>query len=101
MNPEVAIEGMAMAFAYGAKKYGSFNYRKGIAFTRILDSLGRHSLAFSKGIEIDEESGLPHTWLILANAAMLEYMRVHKSEFDDRYQEHHPEQLELKLTYND
>jgi hypothetical protein len=85
MIPEEAIEGMALAFAYGAKKYDRFNYRNGIHFTRLTDSLGRHSLAFLKGEDVDPESGLPHTYHILANAAMIEYMRVHKPEFDDRY----------------
>lgn len=85
MIPEVAIEGMALAFAYGAKKYDRFNYRNGIHYTRLTDSLGRHSLAFLKGEDMDPESGLPHTYHILANAAMIEYMRVYKPEFDDRY----------------
>ena len=85
MIPEVAIEGMALAFSYGAKKYDRFNYRNGIHYTRLTDSLGRHSLAFLKGEDMDPESGLPHTYHILANAAMIEYMRVYKPEFDDRY----------------
>lgn len=84
MIPEEAILGAAEAFAYGAKKYSRFNYRNGLAFTRLTDSLTRHLLAFTKGIDIDEESGLPHTKLILANACMLEFMRLNKPEFDDR-----------------
>ncbi len=85
MIPEDAILGMAQAFAYGAKKYDRFNYRNGISFTRLTDSLGRHALAFLAGEDMDQESGLPHTYHILANAAMIEYMRVHKPEFDDRF----------------
>lgn len=85
MIPEEAIEGMALAFAYGAKKYGEYNYRNGIDVTRLTDSLGRHVLAYLKGEDNDPESGLPHTYHILANAAMLEYMRVHKPEFDNRF----------------
>ncbi len=84
MIPEEAILGMAIAFNYGAKKYTKMNYRKGISITRLTDSLIRHTLAYTKGIDIDEESGLPHTQLILANAAMIEYMRINKPEFDDR-----------------
>jgi hypothetical protein len=85
MIPEEAIEGMALAFGYGAQKYGEYNYRNGIDVTRLTDSLGRHTLAYLKGEDNDPESGLPHTYHILANAAMIEYMRVHKPEFDNRY----------------
>ena len=85
MIPEEAIEGMAFAFAYGAKKYGKYNYREGIHLTRLTDSLRRHILAFLKGEDCDNESGLPHTWHMLANAAMIEYMRANRPEFDDRY----------------
>ncbi len=87
MIPEDAILGMAQAFAYGAQKYDRFNYRNGLSYTRLTDSLGRHTLAFLAGEDLDPESGLPHTYHILANAAMIEYMRVHKPEFDDRWKD--------------
>lgn len=85
MIPEVAIIGMAEGFAYGAKKYDRFNYRKGLDYTRLTDSLMRHTLAFLMGEDTDPESGLHHTKLMLANAAMLEFMRVNRPEHDDRY----------------
>jgi hypothetical protein len=85
MIPEDAILGMAEAFAYGAKKYNRFNYKNGLDYTRLTDSLMRHTLAFLKGEDIDPESGLHHTKLMLANTAMLEFMRLHKPEHDDRY----------------
>jgi hypothetical protein len=87
MIPEDAILGMAEAFAYGAKKYDRFNYRKGLEITRLTDSLMRHTLAFLKGEDIDPESGLHHTKHILANAAMIEYTRIYRPECDDRYKE--------------
>lgn len=87
MIPEDAILGMAEAFAYGAKKYNRFNYKKGLEYTRLTDALRRHTLAFLMGEDIDPESGLHHTKHILANAAMLEYTRIHKTEMDDRYKE--------------
>lgn len=87
MIPEVALIGMAEAFAFGAKKYERFNYRKGLEYSRLTDSLRRHTLAFLQGEDIDEDSGLHHTKCILANAAMLEYMRIFKPEMDDRWKE--------------
>lgn len=85
MCPEEALIGMAHAFGYGAKKYDKWNYKKGIELTRLTDSLRRHTYAYLSGEDIDPESGLPHTWLMLANTAMIEYMRVNKPEMDDRY----------------
>lgn len=97
MIPEDAILGMAQAFAYGAQKYGEYNYRNGIHTTRLTDSLGRHTLAYLAGENDDPESGLPHTYHILANAAMLEYMRIHRPEFDNRYKQ--PQQLPTAEEY--
>lgn len=85
MCPEEALIGMAEGFGYGAIKYDRFNYRKGLAFTRLTDSLIRHCLAFTRNEDIDEESKLHHTKLILANAAMLEFMRINHPDLDDRY----------------
>ena len=87
MIPEEALIGMAEAFAFGANKYGKFNYKKGLEITRLTDSLRRHALAFLQGEDLDPESGLHHTKHILANAAMLEYTRLHRPEMDDRYKE--------------
>lgn len=83
--PTEAILGMAFALGMGAKKYGAYNFRGGIEYTRIIDSLMRHTLAFLAGEDNDPESGLPHTHHILANAAMIEFMRVNRPECDDRY----------------
>ena len=96
MIPEEAIIGMAEAFAYGAIKYDRFNYRKGLEFSRLTDSLRRHTLAFLNGEDIDPESGLHHTKLMLANAAMIEFMRIHRPEMDDRYKSESEQGKEIK-----
>lgn len=83
--PIEAILGMGYGFDYGAKKYGKYNFRDGIEYTRIIDSLIRHTLAFLSGEEIDEESQKYHVDLIGCNFAMLKYMTVHKKDMDDRY----------------
>lgn len=85
--PAEALIGMAKGFGYGAKKYAAHNFKKGIEYSRLTDSLRRHTLSFLMGEDIDPESGLPHTWHILCNAAMIEYMRVHKPDMDDRYKD--------------
>lgn len=80
-----ALDGAAYAFMMGEEKYGKWNYREGIEYTKICDSLMRHTLAFLNGEDLDPESGLPHTFHINANAHIIEYMRVHKPEMDDRH----------------
>jgi hypothetical protein len=85
--PEEAILGTAEAMGYGADKYAAFNYKKGLKYTRLTDSLRRHLLAFLQGEDNDPESGLSHTKHILANAAMLEYMRAKRPDMDDRYKD--------------
>ena len=83
--PSEAIIGIARGLEYGAVKYGEYNFRQGIEYTRILDSLMRHTLAYLSGEDNDPESGLSHIWLIGSNYAMLEWQRVHHPELDNRY----------------
>lgn len=83
--PREALEQEAQAFAFGANKYGKYNFRKGIEYTRLLDAVMRHTLAFTDGEDFDPESGESHLAHARANLAMLIYMVKHKSELDDRY----------------
>ncbi len=84
--PSEAILGMASAFTHGIEKHGRYEFRdNNLTYTEIIDALMRHTLAFLAGEDIDEESGLPHTYCIGANYAMLEWKRVHQPELDDRY----------------
>lgn len=83
--PEEAILAIARGFMAGEKKYPKFNYRLGHSWLEISDSLRRHLLSWLMGNDIDEESGCYNTELILTNAAMLEYNRIHHKDLDDRY----------------
>lgn len=97
--PVEAITGMANAFLMGIEKHGKHKFREGIQYTELIDSIMRHTLAFLNGEDNDKESGMPHTWHIGANFAMLEYQRVHHKELDDRYKNKFQE--ELKTINND
>jgi len=55
-----AIEQIAQVLAFKAKKYAAHNWRKGIAYPRLLDAALRHLYAFADGEDTDPESGLPH-----------------------------------------
>lgn len=83
--PVEAILGTAHVFGMGAKKYGEYNFRKGIRHTQIINSLLRHTLAYLDGEDNDPESGKSHIYHAMANCAMLIYMIHNKPELDDRY----------------
>lgn len=83
--PRQAIEGCAQAFAYGAKKYGTHNYRKGISYSRLLDACMRHVVAFADGEDKDPESDLSHIYHALACLSMLSYMESLGEGYDDRH----------------
>lgn len=80
-----ALEQIARVLGFGATKYARHNWRKGIAWSRVVAAAMRHLLAWKDGEDLDEESGLSH----LAHAGccvmfLLEYLKTHP-EFDDRY----------------
>jgi hypothetical protein len=61
----------ADVFEYGAKKYASWNWVKGMAWSIPIGCIGRHSFAVFNGEMNDPESGLPHVGHILCNVVML------------------------------
>lgn len=65
------LELTSAAMAYGIKKYGRNNWKKGMAWSRLVDAALRHFVAAALSEETDEESGLPHVALGLASLHML------------------------------
>jgi hypothetical protein len=84
--PPEAIEEEANVWGMGAKKYGLYNFRKGIVYTRIISALLRHTFAILKGEDIDPESGYHHAAHIRCCAGMLLVFKNRK-DLDDRYKE--------------
>lgn len=66
-----SLEELIKVLQFGASKYEIDNWKKGLPFTQICDSLLRHLIAFLNKEELDSESQLPHTAHILANAMFL------------------------------
>jgi hypothetical protein len=63
-----ALEPMIRVLEYGAKKYSTDNWRKGMPREMVLDCLIRHVAALLDGEENDPESGLPHIGHVMCNA---------------------------------
>lgn len=95
--PTELIEGVAKVMTYGKNKYtirddegkiissGAENWRKGLSWSSVINSLDRHWLEFKKGTDVDPESFLLHLEHVGANLGfLLNYYKSHP-ELDDRY----------------
>jgi Domain of unknown function (DUF5664) len=81
----IAVLGVASVLGFGAKKYVAHNWRKGLAWSRLIGAVLRHTLAFMGGEDLDPESGLPHVDHLACCAHFLqEHYRLRK-ELDDRW----------------
>ena len=69
--PPVVLEGIATIMTYGANKYAKDNWQLVRPVERYYSALMRHIEAVRKGQWFDAESGYPHMWHVLTNAAFL------------------------------
>ena len=91
-----ALEQIALVLAFGKKKYGAHNWRKGIGFTRLIAAAMRHSMAILRGENIDDESGLPHAAHLGCCAMFLIWTMRYRRDLDDRWvqpEEARPEEI--------
>jgi hypothetical protein len=70
--PFAALEEVVKVLEYGAKKYSRDNWKKVTPENRYIKAAFRHLIAYVKGEEIDNESGLNH--LAHCVASLLIYM---------------------------
>ncbi len=98
--PKAAMFAEGQAFAYGAKKYADWNYKKGIPVTKTIAAAIRHLMQFMDGEEldfdpscdqcVDHSSCDKHSWAhhlgcARANIAIALDTLEHHSELDDRF----------------
>jgi hypothetical protein len=82
-----ALEPMVQVLMFGAEKYDSWNWSKGLKYTEVCESMQRHVYAFIQGEDDDQESKLSHVGHILCNAMFLSYMYLFRKDMDDRYED--------------
>ena len=82
--PQSTLIPMVRVLEFGAKKYGDYNWVKGLSIREICESLKRHLDAFMEGEDDDPESKLSHIGHIQCNAMFIAYMLEHRSDLDDR-----------------
>ena len=85
LNPLIALEEMAKAFMLGEKKYGRYNFYKGMEATRLLSAALRHLQAWNDNEDNDKESGNSHLGHALACIAMLLQQQKLGTLIDNRY----------------
>lgn len=84
LAPAYAQEQYGKVLTYGANKYDDNNWRKGMSWMSVVDSLERHLNAFKQGEDFDPETGLHHTAHIMCNAAFLTEFYKIAPQYDDR-----------------
>lgn len=82
--PVSLIEEVGKVLTHGVAKYGERNWERGMKFTAVYASLLRHTIAWYKGKDTDEETGLPHLAHMAANVAFLIQYAETCPELDDR-----------------
>jgi len=80
-----ALEPLVQVLMFGTQKYDSHNWKKGLKYTEVCESLQRHLNSFIEGEDEDKESKLSHIGHILCNAMFLSYMFLFRKDMDDRY----------------
>ncbi len=82
--PWEGLEEVVKVAEMGANKYGKYNYRKGMEWTKVINSAFRHLVSIRNGVDFDSESKLLHAAHLVFNGLMLiEYYYNHK-ELDNR-----------------
>lgn len=89
VRPEF-VEGVADVLGFGAAKYASWNWAKGIHYSRLIAAAERHINAFKKGEDLDPESGLSHLYHASCCLMFLSCFEEWKDSqgLDDRYKRH-------------
>lgn len=79
-----AVNQLVAVLEFGAKKYDSWNWSKGLSWSECFESLQRHAIAWYQGEDKDPETGLSHMAHVMCNAMFLTHFVLFGSGRDDR-----------------
>ena len=79
-----ALMELIKVLEFGAKKYDSWNWSKGMSWTETYDCLLRHMQKWMAGEDRDDETGLSHLAHAMCNAMFLLHFIVTGTGKDDR-----------------
>jgi hypothetical protein len=83
--PFRALLSVGSVLEFGASKYGEHNWRRGLAWSRLLGAALRHLMAWGAGEKLDPESGLPHLAHAAASVLFLLELEIDGIGPDDRW----------------
>lgn len=79
------VYGVGSVLTFGAQKYAAHNWRKGMAYSRLIAASLRHIFAFSAGEDRDPETGLSHLYHASCCLMFLSELAITHPKLDDRY----------------
>jgi hypothetical protein len=95
--PYDSLQEIGKVLKFGRDKYGAYNWKEGIEYSRLIGAAMRHLGQFNDGVNNDSESLLNHAAHAACNLLFLIWMQKHKPEMDDRWKPKH-ESKKSKLT---
>lgn len=84
LTPWLSVMEMVRVLEFGAQKYDSWNWSKGLPYMTMIGSTMRHILKFISGEDLDDESGLSHVAHAMTNLAFLLHFVKMGGGTDDR-----------------
>lgn len=79
------ILGVGSVLTFGAKKYASWNWAKGLKRTRVMGAALRHIFAYLGGQDNDPESGLSHLYHASCSLMFAAHLHETRPDLDDRF----------------
>lgn len=80
----IALYQLAAVLTFGAKKYESWNWSKGLKLMRCFGAALRHMFSWMRGETLDPESGLPHLAHAMCNLMFMLHLSETMPSMDDR-----------------
>ena len=83
--PFESLAEVGKVLAFGAEKYGRYNWRSGMEWTRLVGAVLRHLFTWTRGESKDPESGLSHLAHAACGLLFLLAYELNNVGADDRY----------------